>query len=264
MPLMFRALWNYRYFILNAIRNEFNTRFTRSKLGGLWAIFNPLVQVAIYALILSNILQAKMSGIESKYSFAIYLTAGILCWNLFSEIVTKCLNVFIANGNLIKKAMFPKIILPAIIVGGCLLENLFLFIAILIIFALLGHIPGWEIVWLPFLVLATTALALGVGLILGILNVFIRDIAQIVPIIIHILFWFTPIVYPLEVIPEKFQKFLYLNPVYPLVHSYQNVLVFELSPAVFQIMAILGFSGILLASSLVLFFKANEEMVDML
>ncbi len=264
MPIMLRALWQYRHFVLSSIRNEYATRFARSKFGGLWAIFNPLSMVAIYALILSNILQAKMVGIESQYSFAIYLTAGILCFNLFSEIISRSLNVFIANGNLIKKAMFPKIVLPAIAVGTCLLDNILLFIAIVIVFALLGHVPGKEIIWLPLLMLATTALGLGVGLILGILNVFVRDIAQVVPIILQLLFWFTPIIYPLAIIPEKYQPYLYLNPIFPLVSAYQDILVFSVTPDLLSVsIAFLG-GGVLMLFGLFLFIRASEEMVDVL
>ena len=264
MPLMLRALWQYRHFVISSIRSEYITRFARSKFGGLWAILNPLSMVLIYALILSNILQAKMEGIDSQYSFAIYLTAGILCFNLFSEIVSRSLNVFIANGNLIKKAMFPKIVLPAIVVGTCLLDNILLFVAILLVLGMLGHIPGIEIIWLPMLMIATTALGLGVGLILGILNVFVRDIAQVVPIILQVLFWFTPIVYPLAIIPEKYQPLLYLNPIFPLVKAYQDALVFSLPPDILSIFLVFLTGGALMLLGLFLFFRANEEMADIL
>lgn len=259
-----RALWQYRHFIISSIKNEFSSRFARSKFGGLWAIFNPLAQVAIYALILSNVLQAKIDGIESHYSFAIYLTTGMLCWNLFSEIVSRCLNVFIANGNLIKKAMFPKVVLPAIVVGTCLLDNILLLVAILFIFALLGHMPGVQILWLPLLIGSTIALGVGIGLTLGILNIFVRDIAQVVGIVLQLLFWFTPIVYPLSIIPEQYVQYLYLNPVFPLVQAYHDVLVFGVGPDFFDIMVILSVSVALLSLALFLFLRANEEMADVL
>ncbi len=261
---MIRALWQYRSFVFSSIKSEFYSRFARSKFGGLWAVFNPLAQVVIYALILSNILQAKMVGIEGKYSFAIYLTAGMLCFSLFSEIVTRCLNVFIANGNLIKKAMFPRIVLPAIVIGTCLVDNVLLFISILVVFAVLGHFPGVHIFWLPLAVFTTAALGVGVGLILGILNVFVRDIAQVVPIILQILFWFTPIVYPISIIPEKYQPFLYLNPIFPLVRAYQETLVFSRQPDLLDILITLSASAALLLVALFLFNRASEEMADVL
>ena len=261
---MFQALWQYRQFVFSSIRSEFSSRFARSKLGGLWAIFNPLAQVAIYALILSNIMQARVAGIEGQYAFTIYLSAGMLAWNLFSEIVSRCVNVFIVNGNLIKKAMFPKIVLPAITVGSCLLDNVMLFIAILVIFALVGHVPGFSIIWLPLLTLATVALAVGVGLILGIFNVFIRDVGQVVPIVLQILFWFTPIVYPLSIIPESYRHYLYLNPIYPLVSAYQDVLVYGVAPNLTHVLAITAFSTGLMLLGFILFTRASEEMADVL
>jgi len=264
MSLIFGALWQYRHFVISSIGNEFYSRFARSKFGALWAMLNPLSQVAIYALILSNVLQAKMVGIDNKYSFAIYLTAGILCWSYFSEIVSRSLNVFISNGNLIKKAFFPKVVLPAILVGTCLVDNILLFFAILIVLALLEHVPGLQVLWLPLLVLATTMLGVGIGLTLGILNVFVRDIAQVVPIILQIMFWFTPIVYPISIIPEKFQWYLYLNPVYPLVRAYQDILVFEQSPDMLQIFLVFCSSFALLSLAAFLFSRASEEMADIL
>jgi lipopolysaccharide transport system permease protein len=261
---MFQALWQYRQFVFSSIRSEFSSRFARSKLGGLWAIFNPLAQVAIYALILSNVMQARVAGIEGQYAFAIYLSAGMLAWNLFAEIVSRCVNVFIANANLIKKAMFPKIVLPAIAVGSCLLDNIMLFIAILLIFAVAGYFPGISVIWLPLLTFSTVALAVGIGLILGVLNVFIRDIAQVVPIVLQIMFWFTPIVYPISIIPEAYRQYMLLNPMYLLVTAYHDVLVFGGAPNYGHIIGVTVFSCVLLLVGFMLFVKANEEMADVL
>ncbi|HDO26019.1 MAG TPA: ABC transporter permease, partial [Nitrospirae bacterium] len=123
---MFRSMWQYHHFVLSSIRNEFKSRFVRSKLGGLWVIINPLSQVLIYALILSNVLAAKIPGIENKYSYAIYLMAGLLAWTLFNEIITRCLNLFIEQGNLMKKMSFPRITLPSIVIGSCLINYILL------------------------------------------------------------------------------------------------------------------------------------------
>src|SRR5690606_35077483 len=120
---MLQSLWRYRHFVLSSIRNELVTRFARSKLGGLWMVISPLAQVAIYALILSNLLAARLPGIENKYAYAIYLMAGLLAWTLFSDIITRCLTLFVDQGNLLKKMSFPRITLPAIAVGSSLLNN---------------------------------------------------------------------------------------------------------------------------------------------
>jgi len=261
---MFRNLWHYRHFISSSIRNELISRFARSKLGGLWMIINPLAQVAIYALILSNVLAAKLPGIESQYAYAIYLMAGLLAWTLFNDIICRCLTLFVEQGNLMKKMSFPRITLPAIVIGSCLLNNLLLFIAMLGIFALLGHQFSATMLWLVPLTLIVVLLALGVGLILGVMNVFLRDIGQVVPIILQMLFWFTPIVYPISIIPESYHHWLNLNPMYPLTNAYQQILVYG-NPPQWDGISIIAAVGLLLVGvSLFMFRRASAEMVDAL
>ena len=106
---MFSNIYTYRFFIVNSVKNEFITKFAKSKLGVAWAILHPLAQVLIYATILSSVLSAKLPGIDSKYAYAIYLMSGMLCWMLFSEIFSRCIGIFTDNANIIKKMSFPKI-----------------------------------------------------------------------------------------------------------------------------------------------------------
>lgn len=262
---MFRNLWQYRYFVLSSIRNELKSRFARSKLGGLWMVINPLAMVAIYALILSNVLAAKLPGIENKYAYSIYLMAGLLAWTLFSETISRCLNLFIEQGNLMQKMSFPRITLPVIVLGSNLLNNVLLFIAMLGIFVLLGHQFSLAMLWLIPLTLTLVMLALGIGLILGVMNVFLRDIGQVVPIILQVWFWFTPIVYPISIIPESYRHLLSYNPMYPITNAYQQVLVYNTPPVLDGGLAVIAaIAAGLLLLSLFLFRRASAEMVDAL
>ena len=261
---MLRDLYLYRGFIVQSVRNDLINRFSRSKLGGLWAILNPLSQVLIYALILSNVLAAKLPGVDSQYAYAIYLMAGLLGWTLFNEIVGRCLNIFIEHGNLIKKMSFPRVTLPAIAVGSCLINNLFLFISMLGIFALLGHQFNMAMLWLIPLTLVVVVFSLGIGLILGVMNVFLRDIGQVIPIILQMLFWFTPIVYPVTIIPEVYRHWLNLNPMYPIIDAYQQILVYGNSPQWEGVLTILAAGIILSIVGLFMFRRSSAEMVDAL
>lgn len=259
-----RAIWAYRFFIFSSIVTDFRSRFVRSKLGGAWMVLNPLAQVAIYALVLSTVLAAKLPGIDNQYAYAIYLMAGTLAWSLFSEIFTRSLNIFIENGNLIKKMAFPKITLPLITLGSALVNNILLFVAVLLVFGLLGHIPSINIIYLPILVLITLLLSMGLGLIFGIINVFMRDIGQFMSIAINFWFWLTPIVYISNILPEKFQTLILFNPMTAIVLGYQNILVYDKSPN----FSLLCYPIILaIISCIVAFFmylRANEEMADVL
>lgn len=261
---MLQALWRYRHFVAGSIRNEFVTRFARSRLGGLWMIVHPLAQVTIYALVLSNVLAAKLPGIDSPYAYAIYLMAGTLAWSLFSELIGRCLTLFIEQGNLMKKMRFPRITLPSIVAGSCVLNNMLLLLCVLGVFAALGHMPGWTALWLLPLTLAVVALGLGVGLILGVLNVFVRDVGQVVPIVLQILFWFTPIVYSVNIIPEAYRGLLAYNPLYPIVSAYQASLVYGASPAFGQLGVIALMAVGLLGLGLFMFRRASAEMADAL
>jgi lipopolysaccharide transport system permease protein len=264
VPALIRSLWAYRGFVASSIRNEFIARFARSRLGGLWMIIHPLAQVAIYALVLSNVLAAKLPGIDNPYAYALYLTAGILAWSLFAEIIGRSLTLFIDNGNLMKKMLFPRIAMPTIAVGSCLLNYALLLGAVLVVFALLGHFPDWRIVWILPLTVAIVALGVGVGLVLGIMNVFVRDVGQVVPIVIQALFWFTPIVYPIDIVPDPLRAVIEYNPMYPIVSAYHDVLVFGASPQLAPLAITLVVALTLMVLGLFLFRRASPEMVDAL
>jgi lipopolysaccharide transport system permease protein len=210
------------------------------------------------------VLSAKLPGINSQHAYAIYLMAGILGWSLFAEIVNKCLTLFIDNGNIIKKLAFPKITLPLIATGSALVNNLLLFIAILVIFGVLGHPPGAALIWLPLLTAITIAFALGLGLTLGVLNVFMRDIGQAVPVILQFIYWFTPIVYMSNIIPVQYRKWLVFNPLTPIITGYQDILLRNRAPDLLSLGGTFSIALILLALALVLFRKASPEMVDQL
>jgi len=259
-----RSLWAYRYFVANSIWNDFYLRFARSRLGGAWLVLQPLSQVLIYAFILSNLLSAKIPGIDNPYGYAIYLMSGLLGWNLFSDIIDRCTKVFVANSNSIKKVNFPKIALPVIAIGTAILNNLVLFIVMTIIFITIGHFPTEKILLIPLFMLVIVIFATGIGIILGIINVFIRDIDQITPIALQLLFWFTPIVYPISIIPEKYAAFLKLNPLYHVVEFYHQIIAYDTIPSANMVIAITISGVLLILISFILFRRAGADMADVL
>lgn len=261
---LFRSLWEYRGFVWSSIRNEFVARFARSRLGGLWMVINPLAQVGIYALVLSNVLAAKLPGIDNRYAYALYLMAGILAWSLFSEIIGRCLTLFIDQGNLMKKMRFPRITLPVIVVGSCLLNYVLLFAALLVVFALFGQTLSVQLLWIVPLTIVVTALAVGIGLVLGVLNVFVRDTGQVVPIVLQAWFWLTPIVYPANIIPDNFKGFMAFNPMYPIATAYHDALVYSRMPDVSVLIVPAIVAAVLMLFGLIMFRRAAPEMVDVL
>lgn len=259
-----RGLWSYRFFVLTSIWNDFYARFVRSKLGGGWLILHPLSQVMIYAFILSNLLSSRIPGVEGTYGYAIYLMAGLLAWNLFAEVLDRCIKVFVGNANIIKKMNFPRITLPVIAIGSALLNNLLLFLVMIVIFFLLGHGVSWSFLSIFLMAPVIVLLAAGFGIILGVINVFVRDVEQVMPIVLQVLFWFTPIVYPSGGIPPVYAKYLSLSPMFKIVEYYHEAIVYHRMPPLFGLTIILLSSLAVCAFALVLFRRANADMVDVL
>lgn len=261
---LFRALRRYRFFIVSSVRNDLRARVARSHLGAAWMVLQPLAQVAIFSLVLSEVLAARLPGTTSKSAYAIYLMAGLLSWSLFIEITSRCLTVFVDNAGLLKKMVFPRICLPIIVVGSALLNNLLLFLAMLLIFALIGHSPSLELAWLLPLTALTVGFALGLGLMLGVLNVFLRDVGQVMTIVLQLWFWLTPIVYMANIVPGSFQWWIALNPMTPIVRAYQQAILYGQSPDITGLAWVVGLSALLLAVALLLFRRASSDMVDVL
>ena len=258
------VLWSYRFFILSSIKTEYKTRFARSKLGFLWMIIQPLTMVLIYSLILSQIMKGKLPGVETQYAYPIYILSGVIGWTLFSEVLNRCLNIFIENANLLKKLSFPRLTLPLIVIGSAIVNFSLMIVITYVVLGTLGHFPFHALYWLPLLVFLTLALAIGLGMFFGIINVFIRDVGQLIGVIMQFWFWLTPIVYMISIVPEKFHSLFLLNPMTGIIMGYQNVILYEKAPDLNLLIypSIIAFISLFL--TVIIYKRAVEEMADVL
>lgn len=231
-------------------------------LGAAWLVLQPLTMILIYTLIFSQIMRAKLPGVDNTYAYSIYLCAGSLTWGLFAEIVGRALGVFVDNANMLKKLSFPRICLPAIISLSALLNFLIIFSLFVIFLLITNSFPGLPILALVPLLALQTALALGLGITLGVLNVFFRDVGQLTGILLQFWFWFTPIIYPIAIIPTWAHKYILMNPMTSLVIAYQNILVQHQWPQWETLLPLSAISLAALALGLHLFRKHSADMVD--
>ena len=206
-------------FILSSIKRELLTPYMRSRAGRLWNLIHPLVMVLIYALVLSEILSAKLPGIDNRFAYALYLLAGMAPWVYFNEMITRGANLFLVNENLIKKLCFQHSALVWIYLGVCGINHLIFLMLVLMGYIFLGHPLGWETLSVIGLWIPLTILGSGIGLLAGLLNIFVRDIGQLVPIILQFTFWLTPIVYMPKILPESYQSWLEWHPFFVLVNG---------------------------------------------
>jgi lipopolysaccharide transport system permease protein len=257
-----KSLWAYRGFILGSVKREFQSKYQNSMLGAAWNILNPLAMIVVYTVIFLQVMRAKLPGIDSSFGYSIYLCAGVLTWGLFSEITTRSQTIFLENANLLKKISFPKLCLPIIVILNALLNFSIVFTLFTVFLVLSGNFPGWPFLALIPLLLIIIVFAVGLGMVLGVLNVFFRDVGQFFGIFISFWFWLTPIVYPISILPKFGQDLMVYNPLAPLLGAVQNVLVQGIWPNWFELsyLAILGF--ILCILGWRLFRKRSGEMVD--
>lgn len=224
------SIWKYRAFIVGSVKREFQSKYRNSLLGIAWPIIQPLAMILVYTVIFSQIMRAKLPGIDSTFAYSIYLCIGIITWSLFSEITTKAQTVFIDNGNLLKKLSFPRICLPVIVILNALLNFGIIFFLFTLFLIITGTFPGMIFfACIPLLILQI-AFAIGLGITLGVLNVFFRDIGQFYNIFLQFWFWLTPIVYSANILPESIRPFMAFNPLFALTESYQNIFTKGIEP----------------------------------
>lgn len=261
---MLRSIWHYRIFILSSIFADLRGRYARSKLGALWFILHPFAQALIFAIVLSEVLGARLPGVDDASAYPVYLLAGMSAWTLFTEILNRTMTVFLDFAGVIKKIAFPKIALPIIVMGTAVINHVILLVAIAVVSTALGYKPG--VVWLilPALSLMVALLGFSLGLICGVLNVFSRDVGQVMSIVLQLWFWLTPIVYPIGIVPASFQWLVRLNPMTHITGGYQDIIVYGRAPDLLGVGVVCALGLVILVASYVLFKRAQPDLIDAL
>ena len=266
MPLLslFRPLWSFRLFIVAAVAAEFRNRFARSRLGALWHVLQPLAQAAIFAVVLAEVLGSRLPGVAAKGAYAFYLLAGMAAWGLFSEVLNRCLTVFIEYSDMMKRILFPRLALPAIVWGSALINHIILLVATMAVLAVMGHPPS--LTWLGVIpgILVISVLAFGFGVLLGVINIFSRDVSQAMTVVMQLWFWMTPVVYSLDVLPPRVQMVVGWNPMTPLVRVYQDSIAFGRWPDFSTLLWPASLAAVFCVLAFVVFQRASAEIVDVL
>lgn len=261
---MLRALWQFRYFVLASIHGELKARFARSYLGGFWFILQPLAQAIIFSVVLSEVLGARLSQTGSKSDYAIFVLSGMAAWGFFLEIMNRSLTIFTDHAAVMKKIAFPKLCLPMIVLGTALVNHCMVLAASIFLFIVLGHLPGWAWLCLPLGIVLIAGFAFSIGLIIGLFNVFSRDVGQVVGILLQIWFWLTPIAYPPGTLPAGMRWVTDFNPLTPLIAIYQKALLMYQWPELSGLLYPVVLMSILLPMAFILFRRASPELVDVL
>lgn len=258
--------------ILDFVKKDFRARFAGSVVGIFWNVIHPLVMIAIYALIFSRVMRAKLpdsGGMLREYSYSIYLCAGLIPWTMFAETLLRSTNIFLENTNLIKKVSFPKQILNVSAVITSTINFAIAFTFFIIFLALVNlsasysiHIPISLMLLFYGVVVCQQLFAFGLGLAFSTLNVIFRDVGQLVNIATQLWFWFTPIVYVKEIVPASFQFLLKFNPMYHFIDIYQSIFYYNTFPRWTRLVAVSGLTILALGVGYLIFRKLSDDIPD--
>ncbi len=223
---LIRSIKTNRSLILSLIKRDVMSRYRGSIMGLLWSFLNPVFMLVVYTFVFSVVFKARwIGGSDSKVEFAIVLFTGLLVFNLFSEVVNRAPSLILSNANYVKKVIFPLEILPFVALGSALFHMVVSLFVWLIFYLIFFGLPGLYALQLPFILIPLILNIIGLTWILSSLSVYLRDLGQLVSVLITVLMFASPIFYPVAVLPLEFQNYMLLNPLTFIVEETRNVMI---------------------------------------
>ncbi len=212
------------------MQRDMSARYKGSVLGNLWPLLNQLSQLLIYTYVFAIVLQVKLSlkGIatDNSFVFGLWLFAGLVPWIAFSSGLAQASGAVIGQPNLVKKVVFPLSLLPLVPIVSSFLESTFGLMALIVFVAFLTNSVHPTLLLLPLVWIPQLLITAGLGYLTAGLTVFIRDIPQTLGVLLNLWFYATPLIYPAEMIPASFQKWVFwLNPMAAIGEMYRDVIL---------------------------------------
>lgn len=220
-----RDIFRFRDLVTALVVRELKMRYRGSVLGFVWSFLNPLLLMLVYALIFSFFSRHEIKN------YTVFVLTGLLPWLWFSLGLSHSVGSIVSGGPLIKKIVFPVEVLPLVAVLSNM-ANYILSLPILFLFYLVGGVTltAWAL-FFPVLVVLQFVFMTGLSLILASINVYLKDVEQVLGNVLTLTFFLTPILYPASLIPDRFRVLFYVNPLAPLFEAYRNVLFEGKAPA---------------------------------
>ncbi|HKP73133.1 MAG TPA: ABC transporter permease [Pyrinomonadaceae bacterium] len=231
--LVWRPLWELpgrAELIRSLVRRELAARYRGSALGLVWTLLTPAVMIAIYTFIFAGIFGARFGARGTAWDYALYLFCGLLPWTAFQESLQVSSNLIVAHANLVKRVVFPLEALPVAQVLTALVTQLFGTVVLLAATLVIQRELHPSLLWLPVLWLPQLVLMLGAAWLVASLGVFLRDTGQVVGLLLVAWMYLTPIIYPEQIVPARYQAYINANPFTPLMRSYRRVVLEGVAP----------------------------------
>jgi lipopolysaccharide transport system permease protein len=263
---MISNLFKYRTYIAKTSWEGFQHRYAGTSMGFLWNVIQPLVMILLYFVVFSTIFSSRMGdGLEGgTRMFALYLCSGFLAWSAAIECATNGANAFTQNAIYLKKLPIPEQVFVAKEAATGTYSLIISFILLIIVSMFFSHSPSWVWLLLPLPLILFQCFSFGLGMFLGVLNVFFRDVGHSLPIVFQVWFWSTPIVYPLTILPDFMQSLVVLNPAYPFISAVREIFLYHRFPASDIWIAMISWSLLLPLVAYLILRRLRPEIRDCL
>ena len=214
-----KEIYDYREMVFSLVRKDLRGRYKGSFLGFMWTFINPLLQLCVYTLVFSFILK---SDIDKYYLF---LFVALIPWIFFSAALTGGSTSVLSQKDMVKKIYFPREVLPIAYVTSCFVNMLYCFIVVFAVVLIAGvKLSFVAFLYLPVIMAIEYVLCLGIAFISSAITVFFRDLEHILGIVAMAWMYLTPVMYSIEIVPEKYQRIFSFNPMTPIIRGYRDIL----------------------------------------
>lgn len=254
------AIKRYKYLLLDLVTKDIKTKYRRSALGVIWSVLNPLLMMLVLTAVFSSIIRVEVEG-----GFALFYLTGYIIFNFVSESTSFALTSITSAAPLIKKVYIPKYVFPLQKCMFCFVNMLFSMIAfvfVFIVFCITGNVtPHLSMLLFPIPMIYTFIFSLGLSLALSALVVFFRDIGHIWGILLTVWMYASPIIYPIEMVPDWLAAIIKINPLYHYIDYFRNVMIYGHVPGLVENGICLLYSVAILLVGIVIFRKSQDKFV---
>ena len=258
VALQLRELWRYRELLYFLTWRDIKVRYKQTVLGAAWAIIQPFMTMVVFSLFFGRLAQIPSDGIP----YPIFSYAALVPWTFFANGLSQSSNSLVGSANLIKKVYFPRLAVPIATILSGVIDFVLAFLVLLVMMFFYGIVPTANVVWLPIFLLLALVTSLGAGLWLSAMNVQFRDVRYVVPFLVQLWLFATPIAYPSSIIPEPWRTLYAVNPMVGVVEGFRWALLgVETRPGPMVIVSAIA-AGALLVSGAFYFRRMEKTFAD--
>lgn len=263
--VMISTLRKHSYLLKQLVKKDIKQRYQGSILGMLWSFIVPILMLVIYTFVFSEVFQAKWDiDTSDKYQFALVLFCGLSAFNMVSEVMNRATTLIVSNTNYVKKVIFPLEILPVVIMFSALFNCVISFSILIVAKIIIYKNISSTLYLIFFAMIPLIVLSVGLGLFISAVSVYLKDVGNVISVLVTVLMYMSPVFFSLSSVPENFRGICEVNPMTYIIENFRNVVLYgeSLNWKYWGISCVVALAIYLFGK--VVFMRAKEGFADVL